>query len=108
MPSVFSRRVFRTELDSATAAARATDVLTTSMLTKLQLCMLCSVIGQGINAVCYSALLLRLDWDKAARVIAARANTDRRQRLVTSDAQHEAAGVSEVEEPAEHSVQQHR
>ena len=61
-----------------------TDAFTTSMLTKLQLCMVCSVIGQGINAVCYSSLLLRLDWDRAARLIAARANTDQRARPLAS------------------------
>ena len=57
-----------------------TDVVHASPLTRLQLCMLCSVIGQLVNAVCFGTVLLRLDWNEAARVIAARANTDRDAR----------------------------
>ena len=90
-----------------------TDALTTHMLTKLQLCMLCAVIGQTINAVCYGGLLLQLDWGKAAHVIAARANTDRSDTAGRSaghghgaTARLVAGDAPRSEPPAVHSIQQ--
>lgn len=89
-----------------------TDLLTSSLGTKLQLCMLCTVVAQTLNAVCYGTLLLRLDWDQAARVIAARANTDRARIPAgpppSSGGEDDAAPCAVAEggpSGAEHSIQ---
>ena len=58
---------------------------------------------------CYSSLLLRLDWDRAARLIAARANTDQRARPLASEVRGEATQgvpVAVEVEPDVHSIQQ--
>jgi hypothetical protein len=66
-----------------------TDVWTTDLAVKLQLCVACTAIGQASNAVLFGVVLLCvIDWSVAAKTVAGRANTD----LAPSE-----GGVSSVE-----------
>ena len=65
---------------------------------KVQLCMACTSIGQFFNGLTYGLLLLRTDWDKAARTIEARANTDAAGPGAADDAPGESARPTISEE----------
>lgn len=58
------------------AVAALTDLLTTSVLTKLRLCVACASIGEAFSSVGCALVLLRLDWARTAEVVHARAHTD--------------------------------
>jgi len=74
-----------------------TSTFSLTTLVKVQLCMACTSIGQMLNALCYGAFLLRLDWAAAARLIGARANTDRRAAADEAEADNDApARISSV------------
>lgn len=62
-----------------------TDVWNTTTLQKVQLCTACTSIGQLLNSLFYCIVLSRLDWEKAARVIESRANTDRTEVAQQAD-----------------------
>ena len=59
------------------SVAALSDVLTSSVRTKLQLTVACASIGEAFDAVFCAVVLLRLDWIKTAAVVNERANTDR-------------------------------
>jgi len=57
--------------------AALTDMLATTLLARVAFCVACTSIAQGLNALCYGILLLRLDWAAAAQFVIMHANTDR-------------------------------
>ena len=81
-----------------TVVGALTDAFTTSSMIKVQLCMACTSIGQFFNGLTYGLLLLRTDWDKAARTIEARANTDAAGPGAADDAPGESARPTISEE----------
>lgn len=58
-------------------AIALSDSFTTSVTTKMRWCVGTTSIAQFALALIYSVYLARLDWGAAARVIHARAHTDR-------------------------------
>ena len=80
------------------AVGALTDAFTSSMLVKVQLCVGCTSIGQLLNALCYGAILLRIDWDAASKVIDSRANTDR-SATTTSPQEAPVSDASPQPEP---------
>ena len=56
--------------------AALTDWLATTLLARVAFCVACTSIAQGLNALCYGILLLRLDWAAAAKVVSSVANND--------------------------------
>ena len=78
--------------------AALTDMLATTLLARVEFCVACTSIAQGLNALCYGILLLRLDWAAAAKVFRKHANTDRGlvQSGADSDTEEEEVVVKVV------------
>jgi hypothetical protein len=66
-------------------AIALSNSFTTDVTTKMRWCVGTTSIAQFALAVIYSVYLARLDWGAAARVIRARANTDRQQSNSTRE-----------------------
>jgi len=57
-----------------------TDVLTTSVETKMVACVSATSVAQVLLAVCFFLYLQRLDWHEAGVIINGRANNDRQEQ----------------------------
>jgi Na+-driven multidrug efflux pump len=81
-----------------TCVAALTDTFTRDKTRKMAFCFLCCVLANALLTIVFGVYLLRLDWRRAARVVAGRANTDRPvepEQLTASEAGAHKAGSPE-------------